>query len=311
MQPISTAANWNNALLNLNSAEQQQTNAENQVSSGEVSQDLAGYGQTAETITAMQASNARLQGFVTSGNSVTANLTAQANALTQVSDAGSAALQAVTNAIASGSATGLMQTLQTQYQQAVGGLNAQNNGVYIFGGGESTQAPVSISDLSDLAAAPSPPTGAFQNGQFITSAQVNDSTSVQTGMLASDVGSNLLGVFQAIAAYDAGPNGPLSGQLTSTQVSWLQGEISNFNAANTTVTSYQAQNGSTQQTVTSAITDQQNQSTTLQNLIGNDTNVDMATALSNLSQAQNAVQASAQVLASLKDDSLLSILPVS
>ena len=75
------------------------------------------------------------------------------------------------------------------------------------------------------------------------------------------------------------------------------------------MTNYQAQNGEAQQTVTNAVTDQQNQSTTLQNMIGNSTDVNMATALSNLSQAQNAVSASAQVLASLQNNSLLKYLP--
>jgi flagellar hook-associated protein 3 FlgL len=310
MQPISTAATWSSALLNLTSAEQTQNNDQNQVSSGEVSQDLAGYGQGAETITAMEASQNRLQGFIDAGNALKSNLTDQSTALTQVSDAGTAARQAVTDAIASGSAAGLMQALQTQYQQAVGGLNSQSNGVYIFGGGVTTQPPVSVTTLSGLVPLASPPTAAFQNGQFVSSSQVNASTTIQTGMLANNVGTDLLTVFQNIAAYDASGNGPLNGQLTQTQISFLQGQLSSFDTANSAVTSYQAQNGAAQQTVTQQITDQTDQQTTLKNLIGDKTDVDMATALSNLSQAQNAVTASAQVLANLQSDSLLKILPV-
>jgi flagellar hook-associated protein 3 FlgL len=301
MQPISTASTWSSALLNLNQAEQQQNTAQNQVSSGEVSQDLSGYGQSAETITAMEASQSRLQGFISAGGALTNTLTDQATALTQVANGGTA----------SGSASGLMQALQTQYQQVTGGLNSQSNGVYIFGGGQTDQPPVSVTDLSTLATMASPPTAAFQNGQFVSSSQVDESTTIQTGMLANNVGTSLTTVFQNIAAYDAGPNGPLSGQLTQTQISFLQSQLSAFDSADTTVTSYQAQNGASQQTVSNAVTDQTNQSTTLQNLIGSRTQVDMATALSNLSQAQNAVQASAQVLASLQNDSLLKILPVS
>jgi flagellar hook-associated protein 3 FlgL len=310
MQAISTAANWNSALLNLTAAENRQNEAQNQVSSGKVAQDLGGFGQTAQTITAMQASQTRLKGFIAAGQEVAATLTDQNTALTEISTAGSSARQAVTDAIASGNAAGLMQTLQTQYQQMVDGLNAQSNGVYLFGGGRTDQSPVSVTTMSGLTALASPPTAAFQNGQFITSAQINSATTVQTGMLASDVGSPLMGVFQAIANYDAGPNGPLNGQLTPTQLTFLQSQLSQFDAANNTVTAYTAQNGAVQKTVSSQITEQQNQSTTLQNLIGDKTDVDMATALSNLSQAQNAVQASAQVLASLQKDSLLNILPV-
>lgn len=310
MQPISTAASWNSALLNLTTAEQKQQDAQNQVSSGEISQNLAGYGQSAEAITTLQASHARLQGFIAAGQSLNGSLTDQSTALGEVASAGTAARQAVTNALASGNATGLLQSLQTQFQQAVGGLNSQSNGVYIFGGGRTDQPPVNVSSLTTLAGLPSPPTSAFQNGQFVSSSQINQSTTVQTGLLANNVGTNLVTVFQNIAAYNAGPNGPLTGQLTQAQITFLQGQLTAFDAANTTVTTYQAQNGAAQQTVTQQITDQQNQANTLQNLIGDKTNADMATALSKLAQAQTAVQASAQVLANLQSDSLLKILPV-
>jgi flagellar hook-associated protein 3 FlgL len=307
MQPISTSANWNNALLYLDQAESAQNTDELQVSSGEVSQTLGGYGETAQSITSMEATQTQLQGFISSGNAVTNNLTAQATALTQVANGGSGALSAVDQAISSGSGQGLMQTLQTEYQQVVGGLNSQNNGVYIFGGG-STQAPVSATTLTSLSALASP-SAAFQNGQFVSSAQIDQTTTIQTGMLASDVGTSLLTVFQNIAAYDAGPNGPLSGTLTTAQTDFLESQVTALTNANTTVTDYQAQNGEAQKTVTNTITDQQNQATTLQNLIGDSTDVNMATALSNLSQAQTAVSASAQVLASLQSDSLLKYLP--
>jgi flagellar hook-associated protein 3 FlgL len=310
MQPISTSANWSSALLNLTQAEQQQNTAQNQVSTGKVSQELSGYGQGAESIATMQGSQTRLQGFISSGNALTQTLTDQSTALGQVASGGAAARAAVADAISSGSASGLMQALQTQYQQVVGGLNAKSNGVYIFGGGETNQPPVAVTTVTNLIPLASPPTAAFQNGQFVSSSQIDESTTIQTGQLANNVGTSLFTVFQNIAAYDAGPNGPLNGQLSQTQISFLQSQLSQFDAADSTVTSYRAQNGAAQQTVNNAITDQQKQSTTLQNMIGDKTNVDMSTALSNLAQAQNAVQASAQVLAALQNDSLLKVLPV-
>jgi flagellar hook-associated protein 3 FlgL len=310
MQPISTAASWSSALLNLNTVEQKQQEAQNQVSTGEVSSNIAGYGQGAETVTAMEAAQTRLKGFITAGQAVASNLTDQATALTQVADAGQSARQAVADAIASGNASGLMQALQTQFQQVVGGLNAQSNGVYIFSGGRTDVPPVWVTNISSLIPMTVPPTAAFQNGQFVTSSQITEATTIKTGMLANNVGTNLMSVFQSIAAYDAGPSGPLTGQLTQTQLSFLQSQLAVFDNANSTVTSFRAQNGAAQQTVSQQITNQQHQSTTLQTLIGDKTDVDMATALTNLAQAQNAVQASAQVLASLQNDSLLKILPV-
>jgi flagellar hook-associated protein 3 FlgL len=307
MQPISTASSWNSALLNLTQAEQTQNTAESQVSTGKVATDLGGFGETAQAITAFEATQTQLNGYVTANQSISARLTVQDTALTEVSTAGTSARDAVTQAIGAGSAAGLMQTLGTQYQQVVDGMNTQNNGVYVFGGGVTQTPPISAPDLTTLGAAT---TSVFQNGTFKATSKLDANTTVQTGMLASDVTGPLVGVFQAIAAYDAGPNGPLGDPLTAAQTTFLQSQLSAFDTANTTVTSYQSQNGSVQSAVSSQITAQQNQSTTLTNLISDKTDVDMATALTNLTQAQTAVQASAQVLAGLKTDSLLSILPV-
>jgi flagellar hook-associated protein 3 FlgL len=307
MNITSTSDSWNSALLNLMSAEKTQTTAQNQVSTGKVGDDLQSYGQGAETLTAMQGAQTRLNGFISSGQLVSSRLTTQDTAFTQISTAGANARSAITNALASGSSTGLMQSIEEYYQQAVDGLNTQSNGVYVFGGGRSDQPPVNATTLTALNAAPSV-ASVFQNGSLKASSQLDDTTTVQTGFLASDVGSNLLGAFEQVEALDQGANGPLTGQLTQAQTTALQGMLSSFDTANTGVTNIQAENGALQQNVTNHITAQQAQSDSLTTLIGNQTNVDMATALTKLTQAQQSVQASAEVLAGLQNDSLLNIL---
>ena len=69
-----------------------------------------------------------------------------------------------------------------------------------------------------------------------------------------------------------------------------------------------AENGAMQKRVDSHITAQSAQADSLESLIGDRTDVDMAEALTKLQQSQLAVQASAQVLATLKDMSLLDVL---
>ena len=306
MNTISTANSWNSALLNLMDAEQTQTTAQNQVSTGKVGDDLQSYGQNSETLTAMQSAQTRLNGFIQSSQLVSQRLTTQDTAFTEISTAGTDARQAITNALASGSSTGLMQSIEEYYQQAVDGLNTQNNGVYVFGGGRSDAPPVSSSTLAELNA--NGVAGSFQNGDLKTTSQLDNTTTVQTGFLASDVGKDLLGAFQQIETLDSGTDGPLSGQLTQTQITALQGMLSSFDTANTEVTNYQAENGALQQNVTNHMTAQQAQADSLTTLISNTTNVDMATALTKLTQAQQSVQASAEVLAGLQNDSLMSIL---
>jgi flagellar hook-associated protein 3 FlgL len=307
MNRISTADSWNSALLNLMTAEQTQNDAQNQVSTQKVATDLTGYGQASETLTAMEGAQTRLQGFISASNTTSDRLTVQDTAFSEINDAGASARQAITSALASGSATGLMQSLQQYYQQAVDGLNTQSNGVYVFGGGRTDQPPVNAPTLAALNAAPSV-ASVFQNGPLKTTSQLDGTTTVQTGFLASDVGTGLMTVFQSLEAFDQGGGGPLSGQLTTAQTTFLQSQLSTFDAANTQTTNLQAENGALQKNVTAHITAQQAQSDSLTSLIGDKTNADMATALTKLTQAQQSVQASAQVLAGLKASSLLNFL---
>lgn len=309
MNSISTQDLWGSALLNLTTAEQAQVSAQNQVSTGKVATDLGGFGQTSESLTAMQAAQTRLKGYISASQYTSARLTLQDTAFTQLASSGTSARQAITNALASGSATGLMQTLGQLWGQAVDAMSTQDNGVYIFGGGRTDIAPVSATTLAALDGAPSI-ASVFQNGPLKTSAQLNSTTTIQTGFLASDIGSGLATIFQAIGQFDAGAGGPLNGTLTQAQTTFLKTQLAALDAADTSVTNYQAQNGSLQNQVTSTTTSQQAQVDSLTTLIGDQANVDMATALTRLTQAQQSVQASAQVLASLRSTSLLNYLPV-
>src|ERR1700761_7151359 len=121
MNITSTSDSWNSALLNLMTAEQTQTTDQNQVSTGKIGTDLQSYGQGSETLTAMQSAQTRLNGFIDSGKLVSSRLSTQDTAFTEISTAGTDARSAITNALASGSSTGLMQSIEEYYQQAVDG----------------------------------------------------------------------------------------------------------------------------------------------------------------------------------------------
>lgn len=306
MTRISTNGAWDSALLNLMNAQQAQETAQIQVSTGKIATDLGGFGQGAQTLTAFVAAKARTQGYIDAAQTVSNRLSVQDTAFGEISDAGQSARQAITNAIATGSGTTLMTALQQNFQQAVDGLNTQSGGEYVFGGGRTGQPPTTATTMSGLPGAPSV-ASLFQNGQLKSAVRLDDSTTVETGFLASDVGGPLFQVFQSIQAY-ANANGPFGATLTSAQQTFLTQQMAAFDQANGQITQYAAQNGEITQRVQSHITAQQAQVQSLTQLIGKQTDVDMATALSKLSQSQQAVQASAQILAGLKSDTLLNIL---
>jgi flagellar hook-associated protein 3 FlgL len=307
MTRIATADGWNSALLNLMRAQQSQFDAQKQVSTQKVADDLKGFGRGSETLTAMRSSQARLNGFIQAGESVKARLATQDSALNQVGDAAQGARQAITEALASGRGEGLMSALQQQFQAAVDGLNARHNGRYVFGGGLTDQQPVTASTLSDLTVPPAV-SSLFQNDQLKSASQIDEATTVQTGFLASDLGTDLFNAFKAIQAYDTGPSGPLNGQLSDTQRAFLQGALASFDTAHTELIDAAAQNGSLQKRVDTHLGAQKDQADALEGMVGQKTDVDLATAITKLEQAQQAVQASSQMLASLRNVSLLDYL---
>jgi len=305
MERISTSSAYNGVLNNLLAAETNQTNISNQISSEQISTDLQGYGAQAETLTAMQSVQAQVTGYLSNSQTTAAQLSTQDTALTQIGSAATSASQAITTALAAGNGDTLIQSLQAAFQSAVQGLNTTFNGNYVFSGGNTGTAPVNVTTLTALAAA-APLSSVFTNDQNITTTQLTATTSVQTGQLASQLGTPLFTALQVIAN-----NGPYTGTLTPAQQTVLQTQLGAINTAATGLTTATAQNGEAQAQVTSTQTALTNQQTSLSELIGNITNVNLAQASSQLSQAQLAVQASSRVFEALQSSSLLSVLTAS
>jgi flagellar hook-associated protein 3 FlgL len=309
MDRISSASNYQSVLLNIMSAQSAQNTAQQQVTTGKIADDLSGYASQADALTASRSLQARLTTYVANGAELTDKLTAQDQALSTVATATQSARDDVSEALANGDATALMTSLQSQFSQATSALNTQYNGQYLFSGTATNTAPVAASALSDLTGSGGV-AGVFKNDQTKTVSRLDDNTTTTTGVLASDVATPLFTALQSIQAYSAGPNGPLTGTLTSAQTTFLQGVLTQFDSAYTTVNNAVAANGIVQDQVAASQTSLKDQQTALTNTLGDLTDADSATAASNLALAQTALQASAQVFATLNNASLLSVLGV-
>lgn len=307
---VSTAGNYSTILQNLMAAQQKQLQAGNQVSTQKVGSDLKDYAKNAETLTAMQSTQSRLQVYLQQNAYIADKLSTQDLALNQVGDAAQAARQAIADALASGDGSSLMQTLNVQFSNAVQGMNTQSDGKYLFAGGQITTQPVSATTMSDLTAPATTIGGFFRNDTYKAQAKVDDGVTYTTGVLASDVGTGLLTAFKSVQAFQESGAGPFTGQLTPAQITFLEGQLSAFDSARQGVTSVTAQNGQTQAQVATVKTAVTARSDTLAGMISGVTDVNMADAVSRLSQAQTAVQAAAQVFATLQQTSLVNLLPI-
>jgi flagellar hook-associated protein 3 FlgL len=309
MNRVSTSGNYSALLNNLMSAQGRQIEAGNQVSSERKASDLKGYARNAETLTAVRSMKTRVDGFLDQTQVLVSRLSMQDTAMSQISDSAQAARDSIANALATGSGATVMQELQLAFTNTVQGMNTKFQGEYLFSGGQVNTAATTAGVLSDLTAAPTT-ASLFQNDQFKTANRLDESTTLQTGFLASDVGGPLYDAFKSVQAFSETPAGNFSGSLTDAQKSFLEGVLGTFDTVHTNLINTNARNGLLQSQVDNARQDLSTRKDGLETSFGDLTNVDMAAALTRLQQAQTSVQAAAQVFAGLKEASLLNYLPV-
>ncbi len=306
MTRVSTVSNYAVMTSNLMLAQIRQNTLGEQVSSQKVAKDLKGYSKNAEVLTAMRSAQAKIDGLLDQTKLVSNRLDMQEAGINQLAGSAENARAAIANAMAAGNAQTLMQQLQAAFGDAVQGLNTKSNGRYVFAGGQTDTAPTSATSLADLTAAPTT-ASLFHNDEYIQTSRIDEQTSVQTGMLADQLGTGVFDAFKQVQAYvDA--NGPFTGNLTDAQNQFLKGMLNTFQTAYTGTVTAQGKNGLIQNRFDNAKVDLQDQADTLTTMVGGITDVDMAQAVTRLEAAQLAVQASAQVFSSLQASSLLNVL---
>jgi len=309
MNRVSTVGNYSAVLANIQAAQQRQMEAGNQVASQKKGSDLKDFAKGAEMLTAMRTVDARVTSYRDQNKLIADRLTTQDLALNQVSDAAGATRQAIADALASGRAETLMEDLGGQFRNAVEGMNARHGGKYVFAGGKIDTMPVSATSMSDLTNPLTPNiSDFFQNDDFQAETRVDDATTVKTGLLADDLGTNLMAAFKSLQAFHEGASGPFTGELTSAQKTYLEGVLSTWDSVRSDLTNQTARNGMVQARVETVQSDLSYRSDSLASMMGDITDADMTEAASALQQAQFAVQAAAQVFLTLKQTSLLNIL---
>jgi flagellar hook-associated protein 3 FlgL len=302
---VATANYYQSVLTDLMRAQNRQLEAQKEVSTGKRGDDLLGFSDRARSLVAAQSVKARVDGLVDQLGALDVKLSAQQLALESVSDASQGLREAIGGALASGRADGLMNQVQNYFSQTIEGLNARYGDGYLFSGGLVDTKPVNVTTLAQLAAAPSA-AAVFDNGTLVPVSRMDDSSSLETGFLADAAGQELMDQFRQLQTQHGLT--PFSGQMTDAQRTFLEGLYANMEGVTERATGVTAQGGSVQKRVENAAIAQTARQTTLENMLADITEVDVAEAYSKLSQAQMAVQASASVFLSLKDMSLLNYL---
>ena len=307
MDRIATSTSYQSSLLNIMSAQSASDTAQQQYTTGKLASDLKGYAASADVLTATNTLQARTTAYIATGTALSDKLSVQDTALSQIASTTEDARTAVAGALSTGSAGTLLASLQSQLDQTVSTLNTKYEGKYIFAGGTTNTAPAVATTLSALTAAGAV-AASFTNDNNPTVSRLDDNTKVTTGFTASSVATPLYNALASIQAYSNGPNGPLTGNLTDAQTTFLTGVLSTLDSAYSASNNQVAQNGLMQNQVATNQTALKASQTSLTNTASDMTNVDQAKAATTLTLAQTALQASAQVFQSLQSTSLLNLL---
>jgi len=304
---VTTSGNYSAVLANLLASQKNQMEAGDKVSTRKNGQDLKDYARSSELLTAMRSVQTRLGVYDDQNKLLSDKLDTQNTALTRVADAAQTVRQLFSEALASGRVDTLVEDVEGQLRNAVEGMNARYGGKYVFAGGQVDTRPVDVTSLADLTSGP-PIASFFKNDDFKVTAKADEATTINTGLLADDIGTSLMNAFQAFQAFNQGGSGPFSGQLTAAQQTFLEGQLTAWDSVRTDVTQKAAYNGVNQKRLETIAEDLTSRQNSLTGMIGDITDADMAEAASQLEQAQLSVQSAAYVFQSLQSASLINLL---
>jgi flagellar hook-associated protein 3 FlgL len=227
--------------------------------------------------------------------------------LVQLSDISARLRESMGNALASGHAPALMDEVSNLYEEVVTILNTRVNGQYIYGGSRADQPPVNATSIADLQAAAAVG-DVFDNTDLKQSQRVDEAETIETGLTASDIATDLFQMFKDIADFDAGVDGPFAFDMTANQTAFLSTQHAAVPAVQEGINAIAAVNGSRHEQATAVKERHETMTVYFTKFIGDIEDVDVAAAITRLNQDQAAAEAAGRMIVQLNQLSLLNFL---
>jgi flagellar hook-associated protein 3 FlgL len=309
MTSIATFSWFTQTSADLSRMQKQMAELNRQTAQQTKAADLQGYGGASAQVVSTKAVIAAAEGGATAAKNLGNRLSMVDTALTSASDATEALRQSVLSAVGNEDGTTVAADLATAFRTVSDAFNTTYNGDALFGGQRTDGSPVNVSSLAALAAAPS------------TSAIFDVSSQSQTvdlgqgafsiGQNASQIGSGVFDAMRSLQQLLDANGGTLSSPLTSAEKASLTTIAQSLNTARQTVTTAQAVNGNLQNSVDTQATALSNRADAYKSILGDQTEVDLASVAAQLAQVETQYQASASVFTTLKSMTLLNFLTTS
>jgi flagellar hook-associated protein 3 FlgL len=271
-----------------------------QESSGEVSPNYGGLGQSSQQVISLQISVTRAQSYIDAATSAGNKTQAMYSAVTTVSNLLNSFRSTLTAAdSASTDATATQQTAQQLLQEMGSLLNTQYAGSYLFGGGQTTNPPVDVSSASYPAmTSPSSASTSYYKGDDETmSVRVSDSETVSYGVTADNPAFE-----QALRALNlVANNSPLSSDTLNEAMSLTTSAID-------ATANVQAGLGISSSAIQSASASQSDYQNFAKTLGDNLTNVDVAAVTAQISTYTAQLEAAYSAISKIQSLNLTSYL---
>jgi flagellar hook-associated protein 3 FlgL len=290
--------------------------AQRQVNTGKVAETYKDIYQDTTSLAGAKSLLARLEqhkqnaGIIQTGlQSYDQTIGAMETAATDLRDAAMGALNA-------SSALGFQASVQGVFDNMVGLMNSKDTEGFLYSGSKKDTAPINITAMNDLLTALEPPTDIFANDSLKRSVRIDENRVLETGILANEIGLEIMTAIQRITLWQngtlpttapvpAGPAGPVTTPLRPEDQAFLTGEIANLEKLVKDFAQVRGENGLNQKTVQDTQTSLITQVDQAKLFISNIEDVDAAVAITNLNQANFALEASYNVLSQINQLSLL------
>ena len=247
----------------------------------------------------------RASAFENAASAAASRLEIQESALNAVGAVAADLRQSFIAVLANGSSEVLDPQVQSAASQALGALNIQSGGVFLFDGRDGSTPPVNATSLDDLAA--SPDVDALFRGGERAQLTVESGLAVDGGALASDIGRELVSILRDVANAPS-TIGAFGGSLNDAQRQFLVDAVARLDTVSETINSELGLNG-VAQAETAAARERQTGARDLAELtVSEIEDADLAEVVAQLNQDQLAIQASARALATATQLSLLNFI---
>lgn len=272
-----------------------------QMTSTKKAHDYAGLGIDAVRTLSARSMLAQQQSYQSVASRVSTTLSLYDSNLNQIDDSLSNLSTELMTALGTGDSPGIQKLIEASFTDVRNALNATDSGIPLFAGSQTDDLPVVPETLADLAAMP--PADVFINDQTRQSGRLGDSVDVEFGIVASDVGANLVPAFKTLAAA-----GPFGDKLTDAQKNAIRQALDELDLGMGDVRSVNAENGRKQKQVDMLQSRAADREILLTEVIGSVEDADLGQVALDISQRQTILEASYSVFSQLSSQSLANFL---